>query len=73
VTGKVGGGGPRVELVADHGDIEITATDLPPTPPEPPSPPEPLSPPEPPGTGHKPLRHLHAGKGADSGAQPVVQ
>ena len=33
VTGKVGGGGPHIELVADHGDIEINAMDLPPTPP----------------------------------------
>ena len=30
VAGKVGGGGPRMELVTDHGDIEITTTDLPP-------------------------------------------
>jgi DUF4097 and DUF4098 domain-containing protein YvlB len=70
VTGKVGGGGPHIELVADHGDIEINAMDLPPAPPSPPAPPEPPPPPSP---GSKPIRHLHASKGADAGAQPVVQ
>jgi len=74
IAGKVGRGGPRVELVTDHGDIEIATTDLPPSPPAPPEPPEPPSPPEPPAPpGQKTMRHLHAGKGADSGAQPVVQ
>ena len=70
VTGKVGGGGPHIELVADHGDIEINAMDLPPTPPSPPAPPEPPAPPSP---GSKPIRHLHPPKGADAVAQPVVQ
>ncbi len=32
VTGKVGRGGPHIELVADHGDIEINAMDVPPAP-----------------------------------------
>jgi DUF4097 and DUF4098 domain-containing protein YvlB len=71
VAGKVGRGGPRVELVTDHGDIEITATDQPPSPPTPPEPPSPPEPP--PAPGQKPIRHLHPGKGADTGAQPVVQ
>ncbi len=77
ITGTVGKGGPRVELTADHGDIEITATDLPPSPPAPPSgpaPPDvpsPPSPPSPPGSSHKPIRHLHPAKGAS--AQPVEQ
>jgi DUF4097 and DUF4098 domain-containing protein YvlB len=70
VAGKVGRGGPRVELVTDHGDIEITTTDQPPSPP---TPPEPPSPPEPPAPPQKPIRHLHPGRGADTGAQPVVQ
>jgi hypothetical protein len=70
VAGKVGGGGPRVELVADHGDIEITSTDLPPAPP---TPPEPPTPPAPPPAGGKAIRHLHPAKGADSNSQPVVQ
>ena len=34
IAGKVGAGGPRIDLVADHGDIEITAME--PVPPEPP-------------------------------------
>jgi len=70
VAGKVGSGGPRVELVADHGDIEITTTDLPPAPP---TPPEPPSPPPPPAIGGRAIRHLHPAKGADSNSQPVVQ
>jgi DUF4097 and DUF4098 domain-containing protein YvlB len=74
IAGKVGEGGPRVELAPDHGDIEITNTDLPPAPPAPPefpSPPSPPSPPAPP--GQKPMRHLHPAKGADNSAEPVVQ
>jgi DUF4097 and DUF4098 domain-containing protein YvlB len=70
VAGKVGSGGPRVELVTDHGDIEIATTDQLPSHP---TPPEPPSPPEPPAPGQKPIRHLHPAKGADTGAQPVVQ
>ena len=31
VSGQVGGGGPRIELVADHGDIEIAAMEAPPS------------------------------------------
>src|ERR1700677_2137644 len=54
ISGKVGNGGPRGELVADHGDIETTAMELvppePPAPPEPPTPPMPPAPPAPPGT-----------------------
>jgi len=73
IAGKVGGGGPRVELVTDHGDIEITNTDLPPAPPAPPEPPSPPTPPAPPAPGQKPIRHLHPAKGADTSAQPVVQ
>ncbi len=70
IAGKVGGGGPRVELVTDHGDIEIAINDQPPSPP---APPEPPSPPEPPAPGQKPIRHLHPAKGADTVSQPVVQ
>jgi DUF4097 and DUF4098 domain-containing protein YvlB len=76
IAGKVGRGGPRVELAADHGDIEITTTDMPPAPPAPPElpgVPSPPSPPSPPAPGQKPIRHLHPAKGADTGAQPVEQ
>jgi hypothetical protein len=73
VTGKVGRGGPHIELVADHGDIEINAMDVPPAPPVPPAAPAPPEPPAPPAPGSKPMRHLHTSKGADAGAQPVVQ
>jgi DUF4097 and DUF4098 domain-containing protein YvlB len=77
IAGTVGKGGPRVELAADHGDIEITTTDMAPSPPAPPSGPavpdlpSPPSPPSPPGSGQKPIRHLHPAKGAS--AEPVVQ
>jgi DUF4097 and DUF4098 domain-containing protein YvlB len=73
VSGQVGKGGPRIALVADHGDIAITVTD---TPPEPPSPPSPLSPaappapPAPPAPGRS-ARHLHADR--DASPKPVVQ
>src|SRR5580704_9743255 len=76
ISGKVGTGGPRVELVADHGDIEITAMEPvppePPAPPEPPTPPMPPAPPAPPGTR---LRHLRPSKTptGEPNAQPVVQ
>jgi DUF4097 and DUF4098 domain-containing protein YvlB len=73
VAGKVGGGGPRIELVADHGDVEINAMDVPPPPPAPLAPLAPPAPPAPPAPGSKPIRHLHASKGADTSAQPVVQ
>src|SRR5580704_10539400 len=73
VTGKVGRGGPHIELVADHGDIEINAMDVPPAPPVPPAAPAPPEPPAPPAPGSKPMRHLHTSKGADAAAQPVVQ
>jgi hypothetical protein len=71
VSGQVGGGGPRIELVADHGDITISPIEAPPAPPEAPAPPEPPAPPAPP-AGTKQLRHFHA-KGAASNPQPVVQ
>jgi hypothetical protein len=74
LNGKVGAGGPRIELVADHGDIEITAME--PVPPEPPAPPTPGTPPAPPAPpGTKSLRHLRPSKSSngETGAQPVVQ
>jgi DUF4097 and DUF4098 domain-containing protein YvlB len=74
VSGQVGGGGPRIELVADHGDITIGSIDAPPeapAPPEPPAVPAPPAPPAPP-AGTKQLRHFHA-RDAASNPQPVVQ
>jgi DUF4097 and DUF4098 domain-containing protein YvlB len=74
IAGTVGRGGPRVELTADHGDIEITPADMPPSPPAPPDVPMPPStpaPPAPPAPGQKPMRHLHPAQGAS--AQPVIQ
>jgi DUF4097 and DUF4098 domain-containing protein YvlB len=79
VSGQVGDGGPRIELVADHGDIAITPIEAPPPPeppvppaaPVPPLPPVPPVPPVPP-AGTKQLRHFHA-KDATSNPQPVVQ
>jgi DUF4097 and DUF4098 domain-containing protein YvlB len=71
VAGQVGSGGPRIELVADHGNIEITAMDALPAPPQPPAVPEPLSPPPPPAppaAGAKPLRHFHASKDSETHA-----
>ena len=75
VAGQVGTGGPKVELVADHGDIDITRMDAPPVPPEPPLPPVPLVPPLPPAPGAKSLRHFRPSKDANGEppAQPVVQ
>jgi DUF4097 and DUF4098 domain-containing protein YvlB len=77
ITGKVGKGGPSVELVADHGDIEITNME-PPEPPEPPTPPSSPAPPAPPAPpGNKTMRHLRPSKGstgdAETSGQPVVQ
>ena len=74
VSGQVGGGGPRMELVADHGDITITPVEAPPAPPEPPAMPAMPAPPAPPAppAGTKQLRHFHA-KDAASNPQPVVQ
>jgi DUF4097 and DUF4098 domain-containing protein YvlB len=66
VSGRVGGGGPRIELVADHGDIEIAGMEVPPVPPVPPAPP---APPE----GARSMRHLRPPKDAANPAQPVVQ
>jgi hypothetical protein len=70
LSGQVGAGGPKIELVADHGDIEITGMEEPAVPPEPPTPPEPPAPPKPP-------RHLRPTKSAsgdgETSAQPVVQ
>jgi DUF4097 and DUF4098 domain-containing protein YvlB len=70
LAGQVGAGGPRIELIADHGDIQITAIDTPPAPPA-----APPAPPAPPPPGSKAIRHLHATKGANGepSAQPVVQ
>jgi DUF4097 and DUF4098 domain-containing protein YvlB len=76
ITGKVGAGGPKIELVADHGDIEISGMEpVPPEPPSPPTVPSPPAPPAPPGT--KSMRHLRPSKSAggngETSAQPVVQ
>jgi DUF4097 and DUF4098 domain-containing protein YvlB len=72
VTGQVGAGGPRIELVADHGDIEITSVDASLSPPAPPAVPEPPSPPAPPAPPRS-IRHLHPSRDSNSSAQPVVQ
>jgi hypothetical protein len=74
VVGQVGTGGPRIELVTDHGDIAITATDaeaLPAAPPAPPEPPAPPAPPVPP--GRKLMRHLRPANSAEPAPQPVIQ
>jgi DUF4097 and DUF4098 domain-containing protein YvlB len=71
ISGKVGAGGPNIELVADHGDIGIAAMDTPPAPPAPPVPPVPSVPPARPGA--KSIRHFHPSQGTDTSAQPVVQ
>jgi hypothetical protein len=76
VAGQVGAGGPRIELVADHGDIGITdmeAVEVPPVPPVSPVPPVRPLPPLPPLPGTKSMRHFHSAKGAETTAQPVVQ
>jgi DUF4097 and DUF4098 domain-containing protein YvlB len=76
ISGKIGPGGPRIELVADHGDIEITAMEpVPPEPPEPPEPPTPPAPPVPPAPGSKSMRHLRPPKSptGETSGQPVVQ
>jgi DUF4097 and DUF4098 domain-containing protein YvlB len=70
VAGQVGAGGPKVELLSDHGDIEITRGPSSLSPPAPPSPPEPPAPP-----GAKSIRRLHpanrpTGEPADP---PIVQ
>jgi DUF4097 and DUF4098 domain-containing protein YvlB len=72
LSGQVGGGGPRIDLVADHGDIQIAAIEAPPAVPEPeaPEPPEPPAPPAPPGS--KTPRHFHA-KDTNNPAPPVEQ
>jgi len=74
VAGQVGTGGPQVELVADHGDIDISRMDAPPVPPLPPLPPVPPMPPMP---GTKSLRHFRpsrdANGNAETTAKPVVQ
>ena len=67
ISGQVGKGGPRIALVSDHGDIEITAMDVvpePPAPPAAPGAPAPPAPPAPPGPGAKSLRHLRPPKDA---------
>jgi len=65
-SGQVGAGGPRIELVADHGDITIGGMEAPPPPPAIPAPPSPPAPP-----GAKSLRHLRPSK--DGEAAPVTQ
>jgi DUF4097 and DUF4098 domain-containing protein YvlB len=69
LAGQVGVGGPRIQLTADHGDIEITHVDAVPSAPAPPTPPTP------PASGSKAIRHLHPAKDAtgETGAQPIVQ
>jgi DUF4097 and DUF4098 domain-containing protein YvlB len=75
VSGQVGSGGPKVELLADHGDIEITQSEggftAPPAPPEAPVAPAPPAPPMP----GKPSRHLHSGRNAseEPSAPTIVQ
>jgi hypothetical protein len=66
ISGQVGGGGPRIELVADHGDITIGGMEAPPAPPAIPEPPAPPAPP-----GAKSLRHLRPSR--DGEAAPVTQ
>jgi DUF4097 and DUF4098 domain-containing protein YvlB len=71
ITGQVGAGGPSVELMSDHGDIEITITDVaPPAPPVPPVPPVPPLPPLPPGGK---IRHFHAPPTPGPSEKPIVQ
>jgi DUF4097 and DUF4098 domain-containing protein YvlB len=69
LSGQIGKGGPSIDLVTDHGDIEIATTDA--EPPAPPAPPEPPAPPALPGS--KPLRHLHPTNNAEPNPQPVIQ
>jgi DUF4097 and DUF4098 domain-containing protein YvlB len=76
VSGQVGSGGPKVELLADHGDIQITQSEggfV--APPVPPVPPEPPAPPVPPVPGSKPPRHLHSNRSTteEPSAPTVVQ
>ena len=73
VAGQVGSGGPKVDLLADHGDIEITRMDMAVAPPEPPAAPAPPAPPAPP--GGKSVRRLHPARNAtgEPNAPPVVQ
>jgi DUF4097 and DUF4098 domain-containing protein YvlB len=71
IAGQVGVGGPKIELTADHGDIDINRMDAPPLPPLPPLPPVPPAP----LPGAKSLRHFRPSKDAngDTTPQPVVQ
>ncbi len=66
IAGKVGAGGPRVELTADHGDIEIRRIEAAMVPPVPPVPPAPPAPPVP---GAK-MRHLRPATDADGIQNP---
>jgi DUF4097 and DUF4098 domain-containing protein YvlB len=70
IAGQVGSGGPRVELVADHGDIEITTADVSEAPPAPPAVPAPPAPPAPPGAK---VRHFHASPEPGTSEKPIVQ
>jgi DUF4097 and DUF4098 domain-containing protein YvlB len=74
VTGQVGAGGPAVELMSDHGDIEITTGDVaPPAPPSPPAPPAFPVPPAPPGPPGAKIRHFHAAPTPGTSEKPIVQ
>jgi DUF4097 and DUF4098 domain-containing protein YvlB len=74
MTGKVGAGGPSVELMSDHGDIEITTEDVtPPAPPSPPSPPAVPAPPSRPSPPGAKVRHFHAAHEAETSEKPIVQ
>ncbi len=70
VSGVVGGGGPKIDLLSDHGDIEINHVDSVMAPPVPPAPPQPPQPP-----GGKAIRRLHPAHGSteEPSAPPVVQ
>ena len=70
IAGQVGTGGPRVELVADHGDIEVITADVPPAPLAPPAVPTPPMPPAPPGAR---VRHFHASPEPGTSEKPIVQ
>ena len=73
ISGKVGAGGPRIELIADHGDIEITGMERFRRAAFTTAPCRATAPPAPPGA--KSMRHLRPSKGASgdvSSAQPVV-
>ncbi len=74
IAGKVGAGGPRVELTADHGDLEISRIDAAILPPRPLVPPVPPVPPVPDVKG---MRHLKPARDSQGNPtpppEPVVQ